>query len=123
LALDGAGYPIIVYQDASGGALSAILKVARPIGALGTPIPYSGNCGPVISPPPNPKRSWQCDIIDGGGSNTDEAGSVSLAISSAGLATIAYHEYRFMLPESSNNLKVAYQRLQVFLPLVLKGLP
>jgi hypothetical protein len=123
IALDGGGYPIIAYQDASGATLPAMLKVARPIGALGPPIPYSGNCGPLTSPPPNPRRSWQCDTVDGGSSNTDEAASVSLAVDSSGLAIIAYHEHRFMLPESSDRLKVAYQRWPVYLPLVLRDSP
>jgi hypothetical protein len=123
IAIDEAGYPIIAYQDASEGALAATLKVARPINTLGPPIPYSGNCGPTFSPPPLPRRSWQCDVVDGGDSNTDEAGSVSLAVDPNGLATIAYHEHRFMLPASIDSLKVAYQRWPVYLPLVLRNNP
>jgi hypothetical protein len=119
LAIDAAGYPIIAYQDASGvRGPGAILKVARPLGALALPLPYSGNCGPEFSPPPNPRLSWQCDNVDGVAATSDVAASVALAMNSAGLATIAYFEHRFMLPESTDNLKVAYQQLQVFLPLV-----
>lgn len=121
LATDAAGYPIIAYQDASGArGPGAILKVARPRGALAFPLPYSGNCGPQFSPPPNLRLSWQCDTIDGVDLTSDVAASVSLAVNSAGLATIAYHEHRFMLPQSTDNLKVAYQQLQGFLPLVVK---
>jgi hypothetical protein len=120
IGVDEAGYPIIAYQDTTGGSGAATLKMARPIGALGPPFPYSGNCGPAFSPLPFPRLSWQCDVVDGGGTATDEGGSVSLVMDSNGLATIAYHEYRFMLPDSSYSLKVAYQRRAVYLPLVLK---
>ena len=65
--------------------------------------------------------TWCCDTIDGGGAHTEEAGSVSLAVNSAGLATIAYHELDDYPFPVEGNLKVAYQRLQAFLPLALKN--
>jgi hypothetical protein len=116
LAEDGAGYPIIAYQDGSDLMAPAALKLARPHAALDpSTVP---NCGPE-----DLFLTWRCDVIDGGGSDADEAGSVSLAVNSAGLATVAYHELDTYSYPSQGNLKVAYQRLQVFLPLVLKELP
>ncbi len=114
LAEDGAGYPIIAYQDGSDDQAPVALKVARPHVALDpNTVP---NCGPQ-----DLFLTWYCEFIDGGGSYTDEAGSVSLAVNSAGLATIAYHELNSYPFPSEGNLKVAYQRLQVFLPLTLKN--
>jgi len=114
LAEDGAGYPIIAYQDGSDDQAPVALKVARPHVALDpNTVP---NCGPE-----NLFLTWYCESIDGGGAYTDEAGSVSLAVNTAGLATIAYHELDSYPYPAEGNLKVAYQRLQVFLPLVLRG--
>lgn len=103
LALDGADYPIIAYQ--SGGS---VLKVARPAAALGLLI---GNCGPA-----NPFYAWQCEALSFGIS-IGQGDFVSLAVNSAGLATIAYYGN---ITASDGDLKVAYQRLQVFLPLALR---
>jgi hypothetical protein len=114
IAEDGAGYPIIAYQDASEDQTPAALKVARPHVALDpNTVP---NCGPQ-----DLFLTWYCESIDGGGAYTDEAGSVSLAVNSAGLATIAYHELDSYPYPTEGNLKVAYHRLQVFLPLALKN--
>jgi hypothetical protein len=114
LAEDGAGYPIIAYQDASDDLAPAALNVARPHVALDpNTVP---NCGPQ-----DLFLTWYCETIDGGGAYIDEAGSVSLAVNSAGLATIAYHELDNYPYPVEGNLKVAYQRLHVFLPLVLKN--
>jgi hypothetical protein len=114
LAEDGAGHPIIAYQDGSDPQAPAALKVARPHVALDpNTVP---NCGPQ-----DLFLTWYCEAIDGGGPYTDEAGSVSLVVNSAGLATIAYHELDSYPYPSEGNLKVAYQRLQVFLPLALKN--
>jgi hypothetical protein len=113
-AEDGAGYPIIAYQDASGPRAPAALRLARPHAALDpNTVP---NCGPE-----DLFLTWYCALIDGGGSSLDEASSVSLAVNSAGLATIAYHELNSYPYPVEGNLKLAYQRLPVFLPLVLKG--
>ncbi len=114
LAMDDAGYPIIAYMDASEALAPATLKVARPVLALGMSV--VPNCGPE-----DLFLTWYCDAIDGGGAHTDEAGSVSVVVSSAGLATIAYHELDNYPYPVEGNLKVAYQRLQVFLPLALKN--
>lgn len=114
LVEDGAGYPIIAYQDASEALAPAILNVARPVLALDSSV--VPNCGPE-----DLFLTWYCDTIDRGGAYTDEAGSASIAVNSAGLATIAYHELDSYAYPAEGNLKVAYQRLQVFLPLALKN--
>jgi hypothetical protein len=114
MSMDGAGYPMIAYQDASDQLAPAALRLARPMVALDpNTVP---NCGPE-----DLFLTWYCEIIDGGGSWTDEAGSVSIAVNSAGLATIAYHELDSYAYPVQGNLKVAYQRLKVFLPLVLRN--
>jgi len=114
IAGDEAGYPIVVYQDGSEDLAPAALKMARPHVALDPNV--VPNCGPQ-----DLFLTWRCDIIDGGGSYADEAGSASLFVNSAGLATIAYHELDTYAYPVEGNLKAAYQRLQVFLPLGLKN--
>jgi hypothetical protein len=114
IAEAGADYPIIAYQDASSALGPAVLKVARPATALGLLV---GNCGPQ-----DLFYLWQCDIIDNaadGGGWTNEGDYVSIAVNPAGLATIAYYESDSYY--TTGRLKVAYQQLQVFLPLVLKN--
>jgi len=103
LALDGAGYPIIAYQTGGSG-----LKIARPALALGQLI---GNCGPA-----DPFYTWQCDVISIG-FGIGQADYLSLAVNSAGLSTIAYYGNS---TEFDGDLRIARQRLQVFLPLILK---
>jgi hypothetical protein len=108
IAEDAAGYPIIAYQSEWGD-----LNVARPLAALGLPA-GGGNCGPEI-----PFSTWYCETIDPHGTrityrNGDFA---SIALSSSGLATIAYYGF---ITSSGGNLMVSYQRFQDFLPLVMK---
>ena len=114
LALDMNGYPVIAYQDTSVNLAPAALKIAFPGARLGL-VPGETNCGPET-----PFSTWYCRIIDGGGSYTDEGGSVSLVFSTSGLATIAYLEMDAYEFPTQGNLKVAYQRLQLFLPLTLQ---
>jgi len=104
LAVDGAAYPLIAYQAGGSG-----LKVARPAAALGLLV---GNCGPE-----NLFYTWQCEAIRFG-IGIGLGDFVSLAVNSAGLATIAYYGN---ITTSDGDLKIAYQRLQVFLPLALKN--
>jgi hypothetical protein len=104
LALDGAGYPIIAYQTGASG-----LKIARPAAALGQLI---GNCGPAV-----PFFTWQCDVISMG-IGFGQGDYMSLAVNSAGLSTFAYYGNS---TEFDGDLRIAYQRLQVFLPLTLKN--
>ena len=114
LALDKNGYPMIAYQDTSEALAPAALKIAFPGAALGL-VPGETNCGPET-----PFSTWYCGIVDGGGSYTDEAGSVSIAFNSAGLATIAYYELDDYAFPAEGNLKVAYQLLRQFLPSILR---
>ena len=114
LAVDGAGLPIIAYQNAAEGP-QGTLKVARPVAALGQLV---GNCGPV----PLIFYTWQCDTLLPLGPHYNihyrPADYVGIDLNSAGLATIAY--YGYSTNTGDGNLQITYQRLQVFLPLVLK---
>lgn len=112
LALDKNDYPWIAYQDTSVDLAPATLKVAFPGAALGL-LPGETNCGPET-----PFSTWYCGIVDGGGSYTDEARSVSIAFNASGLATIAYHELDTYAFPTEGNLKVAYQQMRQFLPII-----
>jgi hypothetical protein len=114
IAEDAAGYPIIAYQGEYGS-----LKIARPLDALGMP-PGAGNCGPEVGL----FTTWSCETIDPYVSkfnfsyrNGDYA---SIAVSPAGLATIAYYRLYTHVEPDDGNLVIAHQRFQVFLPLVMK---
>ena len=115
MALDDEGRPIIAYQDASNDPGPAVLSVARPNAASGVLI---GNCGDGGG---GLFFDWVCDYVDNaayGIGNVSLADYTAVAVSPNGLATIAYLE-----TDSYNNtdhLKVAYQRLQVFLPLIIR---
>lgn len=116
LAVDGAGYPLIAYQNATEAPLGT-LKVARPVAALNQLV---GNCGPV----PSLFYTWQCDTLLPLGPYYDihyrPADYVGIDLNSAGLATIAYYGNA---TDDGGDLQVTYQRLQVFLPLVLRQSP
>jgi hypothetical protein len=103
-----AGYPIIAYQSKDGS-----LNVARPAAVV--PGKFL-NCGlkNVIG------YTWYCETIKpyyplGPVRHGD---FVSIALSSSGLATIAYYGFIF---SSEGNLMVAYQRFTDFLPLVMNN--
>ena len=106
---DAAGYPIIAYQSDNGS-----LNAARPLAALGL-LGGSGNCGPE-----NPFSTWYCETIDRSGKYTPyrHGDFVSIAVTRSGLAIIAYNEF---ITASDGNMAVAYQRFQVFQPLVLNN--
>ncbi len=106
LAMDGAGYPLIAYQSGA-----SVLKVARPAAAQGLLV---GNCGPQSL-----FYTWQCEPISFG-IGIGQGDYMSLAVNSAGLSTIAYYGN---ITTSDGDLKVAYQRFQVFLPLTLRQSP
>ncbi|MBN2149292.1 MAG: hypothetical protein JW726_18030 [Anaerolineales bacterium] len=73
----------------------------------------SGNCGPET-----PFPTWQCTLVDAGEAEVDEAEFVSLAFDLNGLAMIAYAEHDTIY--DTYDLKIAYQRLTVLLPVVFK---
>ncbi len=104
IAVDGQNFPVIAYQ--SGGS---VIKVGRPVRALDLLI---GNCGPT-----NPFFSWQCDSLSFG-IGIDQGDYLSMVVNSTGLATMAYYGNS---TASDGDLIIAYQRLQVFLPLTRKN--
>jgi len=115
IAEDAAGYPIIAYQGEYGS-----LKIARPLDALGMP-PGAGNCGPEVGL----FTTWYCETIAPYVSkfnfsyrNGDYA---SIAVSPAGLATIAHYRLYTHVEPDDGNLVIARQRLQVYLPLAVKN--
>jgi hypothetical protein len=107
IAEDIAGYPVIAYQDDFGA-----LNLARPLAALGL-VAGSGNCGPE-----NPFSTWHCKTIRPYLSRISarQADYVSIAIHDSGLGTIAYNGF---IQLSDSNLAIAYQRFQVFEPIIL----
>jgi hypothetical protein len=111
MALDENGDPIIAYENAADDLGPSVLNIARPASAVDQLI---GNCGPSGGL----FFTWQCDTIDyaGNPSIINVAAYTSVAVSSSGLATIAYFETDDYTPRT--NLKVAYQRLQVYAPLI-----
>jgi hypothetical protein len=109
IAGDSSGRPLIAYQDASEGLIKQVLKLARPAAGLDPAV--TPNCGPA-----NPFHTWYCETIDKGGKYTNEAGSVAVTVNRSGLAAIAYHEVDNSSIPAEGKLKLAYQRLQVYLP-------
>jgi hypothetical protein len=108
---DPDGNPVIAYMNSHEDLAPADLMVARPNIALGPNI--TPNCGPGTSP------SWYCQIIDRGTPYSDYAGAASIVVDSAGFAMIAYHEQdNYEKPDG--NLKLAYQRLLLYLPIILR---
>lgn len=115
-AVDHNGYPIIAYKDAADNYSPAVLKIARPAAAIGQEI---GNCGDI--PPGGMFQYWYCETLDDAGYGQGQvsvADYTSVAVSSSGLAAIAYREN-----DESNKitaLKIAYQKLQLYIPLIIK---
>jgi hypothetical protein len=105
--IDANGFPFIAYQSEWGS-----LNIARPTAALGTS-GGGGNCGPG-----NPFQTWSCMTVNKVGFNIRHADYVSIDMNSAGLATIAFYGN---IDGSGGDLKVAYQRLNVYIPLVVKS--
>ncbi|MBN1811201.1 MAG: hypothetical protein JXA14_05130 [Anaerolineae bacterium] len=117
LAIDDAGYAVIAYQDVvnAEGPLES-LKVARPAGALGwVPGVDPLNCGGQFTL----FATWYCETVDASGYSEQNGDYASVAVSPAGLITVAYYEQDAL--NSTGYLQVAYQRFQVFLPLVLRN--
>jgi hypothetical protein len=113
LVVDSENLPIIAYMHDQGTWTN--LKVAQQNASLGVLV---GNCGPQ----PSLFYTWTCTEVDVGFSWEDEAEYVSIALNRNDAAMIAYSEYAFSpvpSPHSDYGLKIAYQRLMVFLPIVL----
>lgn len=116
LDIDTVGTPIITYQDASVDLAPAKLNIARPA-YIYEETGGVGNCGdnfPTF-------EYWWCDTIDTAGygqGNVHVADYVSIAVNSSGFAAIAYFEQDDYNVETA--LKVAYQRPQVYLPVVMR---
>jgi hypothetical protein len=115
IAEDKLGLPVIAYQDATDIRAPAALKLARPDYAF-FKTPGVPNCGPMDLV--DIYHTWYCNLIDGGGADLDEARSVAIGINPAGLATIAYHELNSYPYPPEGYLKIAFQQLQLFLPLI-----
>lgn len=114
MALDENGSPIIAYENAVDDLAPSRLNIARPAAAVDLLI---GNCGTV--PPGYLFMYWQCDTVDNaayGLGYVNVAAYTSVAVSPNGLATIAYLETDDY--NTTTYLKIAYQRFQVFLPLI-----
>ena len=115
MTIDKNGYPIIAYQKNDG--LSKKLYVARPYLAFNDG--QFGNCGDV--PPGYLFLYWRCSPLDHAGQYLSEAEYVSLAVSSSGLAQIAYYELYYHYPVNiESSLKFISQRFPTFLPLLTK---
>ncbi len=116
MALDENGSPIIAYENAAEDLAPSKLNIARPAAAVDLLI---GNCGAL--PPGYSFYYWQCDTVDNaayGSGYVNVAAYTSVAVSPSGLATIAYLETDDY--NTTTYLKIAYQRLQVFLPLIIR---
>jgi len=112
LALDSYNHPLIAYMSAH-VTTGRDLKVAQPASVLG--LPY-GNCGPT----PDLFGTWQCTTVDDSGYMLN-ATYASIAFDpESDLAIIAYNA---MTTLGAIDLKIAYQRVAVYLPLVLKNSP
>jgi hypothetical protein len=117
LAIDDAGYPVIAYQRVSPAPESMeSLKVARPAGALGwVPGVDPLNCAGQFTL----FATWYCETVDAAGYSEQNGDYASVTVSPAGLVTVAYYEQDAL--NTTGYLQVAYQRFQVFLPLVLRN--
>jgi hypothetical protein len=116
LAIDQSGHAMIAYEDAAQDLEPTKLNIARPAGATGL---LTGNCGPI--PQGGLFQTWQCSTLDNalyGIGNVNVAAHTAIAVNSTGLAMIAYSETDDY--NMRTNLKVAYQELRNFLPLVIK---
>ncbi len=116
LATDQGGNAIIAYEDAAEDLEPTKLNIARPAGAIGL---LTGNCGPI--PQGGLFQTWQCTTLDNalyGIGYVNVAAHTAIAVNSTGLAMIAYSETDDYYMRT--NLKVAYQELRNFLPLVIK---
>jgi hypothetical protein len=115
--VDKDGSAIIAYQQITSEFSPPRLFVARPYSVYDDGA--FGNCGDV--PPGYIFQYWRCSILDNSGQYMDEAEYVSVAVSSSGLAQIAYSEYfDYDIGDHATSLKFISQRFQTLLPLINK---
>ncbi len=110
LTVDKAFQPVVVYTDASVDLAPAGIKLAR----LSLEDPSLANCGGLMI------HDWRCDPIDNGKPSLDVGGHVAVAINSTGQVMVAYTELDSFAYPAELNLKIAYQKVQIFLPAVAK---
>ena len=112
--VDQQGYPIIAYSHMEADLSNPKVNIARPALAYGE---LYGNCGDV--PPGDLFLYWTCKTIDSGGPITKPGGSIGISVSpKTGFAIVAYSELNSYSYDMY--LKVARQRLGIYLPLINK---
>jgi len=101
IAVDPEGYPVIAYDDDPEDMAPVFLYVTYPKARVG-----------------NSDPGWIAQKIDGAPTTTVATGAqAALSLNSAGLGFISYlQEEDYMVPD----LKYAYQRLQLYLPLTIR---
>ena len=104
VGVDQDNYPVLAFNESAG--LNFILTVAFPAERAGEG-PTSGNCGPDAN-------TWTCIKVDGRSINTGK--NAALALKDDGRGFIVYIEDE----EYSPSLKLAFQQMYVFLPMVIR---
>jgi hypothetical protein len=113
LAVDSTDHPLIAYRHTQAG--NSHLRVAQPIEAVGS---SSGNCGPLN---PGSIASWQCLSIETESSALEDiATDVSVAFDPQDMPMVAYSRNGLTISGDDHDLKIAYRRIGIFLPIVLK---
>lgn len=115
LDVDSADNPLIAYRYTSGSVSQ--LRVAQPINAVGL---SNGNCGPQYGS----LYTWQCSTVDTASTLMESLAShVSAAFDPSDLPMVAYSRWAYTIGGGNYDLKIAYGRIGVFLPLVLRNSP
>ena len=115
MKLDEDGNPVIAYKQIIPGFQTSYIRIARPHLAYGED--EFGNCGDY--PPGYIFLYWRCATI-GGGPLHNTASYASLAITSNGLAGVAYSD-RQTFPSEVYRVKITYQTLlRTYLPISAK---
>jgi hypothetical protein len=95
------GKYLVAYTDRK-NPNNTILKVAYP--------DPNGNCGPVLGGKP----SWRCEVVDDGGGTKSVGKFISMGVTPSNVVYIAYSN------DTDGTLKLAYQDLNLFLPIARK---
>jgi hypothetical protein len=118
LGTDPDGNPIIAYEDAAEDLAPSKLNIARPANTVGLLV---GNCGPI--PQGGFFQTWQCSTIDNasyGLGYVNLAAHTAIALDPSGMAAIAYSETDDYYLRTNLKVTYQYQKVQVFLPLLLR---